>query len=289
MTEQNNADRWREIRAVHKENANFYRMLRGGVIIGLFVFIGWSVFQESDEPRAFGMNLWTEIAGIAVTVLIIDLLNEMRSERRYKRQLVDQAASTNNEIAKNAVHQIRRKGWLVGEISLLRSENLAKASLQNVDLSWANLRGGILVRSRLDKAKLTGVDLRRGADLHGASLKSADLRFAKMQKSNLCSTTLIDADMSIIELQGARLRDANLENARMIGAKLQGADLHSANLEGVDFARAEFDQSTILPDGTRWKSYKETDMHIFTDRNHADFWRSPDPTSPAYKANSWKT
>ena len=81
----------------------------------------------------YQINLFTDVISIAVTVLILDELNRRRSERdaenALKRQLVDDAASTSNEIAKNAVHQLRRKGWLEGENGLLKGKQICEMQI----------------------------------------------------------------------------------------------------------------------------------------------------------------
>jgi uncharacterized protein YjbI with pentapeptide repeats len=250
MAEEHDFERWREIRAVHKENANFYRMLRGGVIIGLFVFIGWIVFQESDEPRAFGMNLWTEIAGIAVTVLIIDLLNEMRAERRYKQQLVDEAASTSNEIAKHAVHVMRRRGWLQGTNSLLQRVNLQGANLEYADLSGANMQGSKLTGANLQHALLLGANI-QDAELSRAKLQHAELAFANLQRSsaldsdfrdaNLRGTDLRYSKISSSDFRNANFANANLENADMRYTDMRNAKLASASLHNTDISRSNLE------------------------------------------------
>jgi hypothetical protein len=92
-------------------------------------------------------------------------------------------------------------------------------------------------------------------------------------------------------LRGAYLRNTNLQNADLWGTDLVGARLHHSNLQGtffmnadltdVDFQFSEFDETTTLPDGSKWSP--DTDMRRFTDPNHPNFWRSDDPRSPAYR------
>jgi uncharacterized protein YjbI with pentapeptide repeats len=70
---------------------------------------------------------------------------------------------------------------------------------------------------------------------------------------------------------------ANLSGADLRGTNLRGADLEYAILED-----AQWDETTVLPDDTYWTT--EVDLARFTDPNHADFWRSDELGSPAYKA-----
>ena len=87
----------------------------------------------------------------------------------------------------------------------------------------ANLRGADLREANLRWANL------RGADLREANLSGADLRGANLRGANLREATLSWAD-----LRGADLRVADLREADLSGADLSGADLREANLSGAN-------------------------------------------------------
>jgi uncharacterized protein YjbI with pentapeptide repeats len=110
-----------------------------------------------------------------------------------------------------------------GEIDL-RSANLQRADLSNLDFGKAHL-----MQAQLQGAGLWGAQL-QGADLWGAQLQGADLVGA--------------------ELQGANLEIAQLQGANLMLAKLQGANLLVAQLQGADLERARFDASTSLRGAT---------------------------------------
>jgi uncharacterized protein YjbI with pentapeptide repeats len=321
MAEEQNTDRWGEIRGIHREYANFYRMLRGGVIIGLFVVIGWSVFQENGEPRAFGMNLWTEIAGIAVTVLIIDLLNERRAERRFKQGLLEAVTSPSACYAVHAAHLLVRRGWHRGENSFLKGINLSGANLEGAFLPNANLQGAKLDHTNLAGAFLEDADFRhvniedanfRGAqlnrarfsDVNTADFRDAEMHFVKFESKSvilycnfenvtlsgvtisrthwkLCN--LRNADLAEADFSDAILDDIDFQNADMSWIILKKARLYGSNLQGVNLEEAEFDAETILPDGTHWT--RETDMSRFTDAAHPNFWRDNRKLSPTHLKN----
>ncbi|GAB6930307.1 pentapeptide repeat-containing protein [Paenibacillus sp. JCM 10914] len=86
----------------------------------------------------------------------------------------------------------------------------------------------------------------RGADLIGAKLKGADLRFA-----NLRGAYLIAAD----------LRNADLRSADLIGADFRDTDVRGANLTDCLFLTqaqlnaARGDASTVLPPGLSYPSH----------------------------------
>jgi hypothetical protein len=114
---------------------------------------------------------------------------------------------------------------------------------------------------------LAGVDL-SGVNLWFAELQGANLRGANLKRAALEGANLQGAELDYANLKGAELEGANLQEANLFYANLQGAELVGANLE-----LAQFDTSTTLPDGTRWRP--DTDLSRFTDPEHHDFWRPP--------------
>ena len=140
------------------------------------------------------------------------------------------------------------KGWLRGLLSyrvlvvedsdlapgegasvVLRERNLqfallSRSDLHRGDLTWADLRGAQMWRTRVDKGKL-----------NDTKLQGAFLREAQLQGANLSSAQLQGADLSYAQLQGVDLKDAQLE----------GADLASAAVWLVNFPPGLTNQSPI--------------------------------------------
>lgn len=203
----------------------------------------------------------------------------------------------------------------------LRYIKLVDANLQNSWMLGASLTGANLNRTNLQKVELSRVDLRRAflreAQLQDAVLNASDLTLANLQVANLQNASLTNVIaqgtmMATARLQGASLVGANcenaefahayLENARLVGGNFQKAGFYLADLRktdlrwanfskaylvDADFAdamnidKAIFDITTTLPDGTKWTP--DTDMSRFTDPAHPQFWRSDNPSSPAYE------
>lgn len=122
---------------------------------------------------------------------------------------------------------------------------------------------------RLSGANLAGMHLDEeifiDADLSNANMKGCFLNRADLEGANLSGTDLTNA-----ELNGTKLNDSQLNGAKLADAKLRGSDLSGSNLRGtrfnerfsvdlatgfvhyhrgayvmgVDFTKAEFDQST---------------------------------------------
>lgn len=289
MTEQHDTDRWKYIRGLHFEYADFYDLL-GTALVAIFVILFIRAIFPPDGSD-FDMNLTTEIIGIVITIFVIDRRNSRRELRRYQQQLVDEAASTSNETAKHAIHTIRRKEWLEADASILRGKNLIGSNLEAINLSNANLRGTYLDSANLQMAVLHKTVLTE-ASLINAKLRGAQLLFTELQDAFLSSADLREAIVTGARLQNAKmvgamlqnadLTYANLQNAVMESVLLHGTNLSGANLQGVRLRGAVlndktiFDAETILPDGSRWSS--ERDLKQFTDRNHPDFqwyYRAP--------------
>lgn len=220
-------ERWQEIRKIQRDYRPFYVLL-GAVVLVTLITVALREIANNDEN--FDLNLATEIVGILITVGVIEWFNQRRDENRLKRQLVMDAGSLSNEKALDAIHQLRRNGWLEGDNGLLKGADLNDANLQGVNLA--------------------------GANMQQVTLWSANLQNAALWSANLQNATLIGA---------------NLHNGALWGANLQGTDLGYVNLEGVGLADAQFDEATILPDGSHWTP--DTDLTRFTDPAHLQFWK----------------
>jgi len=104
-----------------------------------------------------------------------------------------------NEVAKNAIDELRFMNLHTGKNSLLqgaylRRANLTGAYLQDANLSEANLQGTNLTKANLFDANLQGAFL-LDADLSGANLTYADLRGADLWMANFDEETILP-DMS---------------------------------------------------------------------------------------------
>ena len=264
-------DRWTEIRKIHIESADAYRILGGIVLVGLGIWIGSLIFAGDN---GYGTNLYTELISIGVTVFILDFLNRRRDERRriedLKERLLRDIRSSENSVAKQAAHELREYGWLDRKTGLLQGANLNSANLQEANLWGAKMQGAHLLEANL-----------QGADLEVASLQGADLSGANLQGAHLGSVKLQQAKLRRANLQEADLQEANLQGADLSGSNLEGAHLADANLEGANLKHTKFDEHTVLPNEICWQS--DVEMTRFTNRNHPEFWRSDYEESPAYR------
>ncbi len=142
------------------------------VYIGMrgFLFLYEGGFSYQQLTSDFYANISTELASIAVTVLIIDVINRRRSKQQELADLKWQMASRDNTLAKEAERKLRGKKWLID------------GTLKGIDLRGANLRG-----AGLYKANLEGADLRK-VKLNDAFLLGANLHNAIVTIEQLATT-----------------------------------------------------------------------------------------------------
>ena len=209
-----------------------HRLGRWGIVIALALLaLGLLVFT-GENTLSYLMNTFTEfigfVLGVAITVIIVDRRSERRETERLKQDLVRRASSQSNEFAKDAIDELRDRGWLTGEDGLLKGAKLWGANLRGANLRDANLQGAKLRLARL-----------QGAYLFGAELQEAKLSHAKLQEANLSNAELQGAYLFGANLQGAYLFGANLQGAKLSHAKLQEANLSNAELQGADLKLAK--------------------------------------------------
>lgn len=237
--------RWKEIRAIHKKYKVFYWLLGSATVVLAALWVGTLLFH-GREDRGYEMNIFTEMLGVAVsilvTVLVINVAYERRDKERLRGRLKREAGSRANAIAIAAVEWIRAEGWLEGEDGLLKGEDLSNANLEGANLSGANLNGTILVR-----ANLKGCDLTK-ALMVSSRMYGAQLTNAKLQGANLTGSDLRCADLRHAKMKGRHLSEEQAKGTDLVApgpgqTNLSGADLWGALLEGAK-----------LPDIRNWIS-----------------------------------
>lgn len=182
----------------------------------------YSTRQRLDVRGFFGdfyTNISTDLISIAVTVLIIDTLNQRRADTERKRQRIREMRSPDNGIALAALNELRDEGWA------------EDGSLQDAYLLAANLEGAFL----------------REVDLSGAWLRDANLQRAYMRDTNLTNATLIGADLTgVRELTSAQLRQASAllgatlpDGSRYNGCLHLPGDEEIAQSRGYDLTQLE--------------------------------------------------
>ncbi len=179
------------------------------VVIGVLGFINQhstviidgerqELFRDSFFLGDFYANVSSELASIAITILIVDALNGWRVKRQEKESLILQMGSPINQIAREAVRSLRVRGWLedgslkgadisrgnLEDVYLERADlsqtNMYKARLSNTHLQWSNLMGvkGLTDEQFLQVSHLRGAVMPDGSDYDGRYRLKGDLRWA---------------------------------------------------------------------------------------------------------------
>jgi len=172
----------------------------------------------------FYANISTELASVALTVLVIDALNERRAIQQEKEFLMLQMSSPTNAIAREAVRVLRVRGWLIDgtlkRANLLRA-NLRKAFLEKADLreafllkadlsgaylQWANLKGTreLELTQLVQVAYLRGATLQDGSRYDGRFKLAGDLKWARTSKKIALNNAPAMADFYNVPLQDYR-------------------------------------------------------------------------------------
>lgn len=135
-------------------------LLVTGLIIGVRGFFylypeGFSLRKVSSD---FYANVSTELISIAITVLIIDVINQQRSKQEELSDLKWQMSRKDNVLALEAVRRLRGKKWLID--GSLKGVDLSRANLSNAKLFRADLEGANFERTKLNNAFLKQANLR---------------------------------------------------------------------------------------------------------------------------------
>jgi hypothetical protein len=128
----------------------------------------------------------------------------------------------------------------------------AEIWLQGAELCGAYLEEADIRYVHLEGANLTGAHLKK-AKLEGTHLEEAQLVRAHLWNAEIIGGHLEKANITHAKLVGANLYSAHLEMAKLQDASLEGADVKFAHLEATEFTRANLkgaDFSASVVDGS---------------------------------------
>lgn len=220
----------------------------------------------------FYANISTDLVSIALTILVIDYLNEKRATEQKKYQLVRELGSSDHGFATRAVRELIANEWLYD--GSLNGAYLSGANLHNEDLYGLQMTDGWLIGanleytnlndatisnvimngSKLTNARMWNINLSKtslgDSVLYGTQMTKGDLREVRMPNSNLVNAVLSDSNMEWASLDGSDLSSANLTNVnldfgRLIEANLSNANLSGATLKNTHMYRANFTNTNL--------------------------------------------
>lgn len=192
---QNTFDRFKSILSAIPD---FYADLResgafwGLIIVGILFFavLLFNLIPGVNFVSDYALNSWTELLGILAGVFMLDRLRKYRDERNFVSDMVRQAGSTSNELAKDAIHT-------------LKNQFDEQLNLANVNLRWANLAGVDLSRTNLTRVDFSF------ANLEGANFKEANLENTVFIGATLTNALFSGATLNRTEFTGANLTNAD--------------------------------------------------------------------------------
>jgi len=191
------------------------------------------------------------------------------------QSLIAQIRNGENALAREAIDELRKIGWLTdGSLQGvdLRGARLSYADLRGANLRHADLCGALLRKAVLKQAELNGADLRhtdlQHADLQGADLTDARLNNASLAQAKITQSTLHCANLSGTNFTRALLRMSYLYKAKLKGTILQGTDLSQAELCRAMIYNTTF-RRTNLTDTNFSEAHLGANFFIETDLSHA--------------------
>lgn len=221
-------------------------------------------------------NISTELVSIAITVLVLDTLNERRADQQLLEQLLLELGGQDNGMALRALRELKARDWIKKETlqgidlheAKLEEADFSYLSLQQANLSYAKLQRANLTEANMEEADIEGADLEdatlgwtnlRGIKLmRGANFSNAGIAGVMLENSCLGKSDFINSYMHLAQLQNADLSNCNLSGADLLEANLEGADLSGANLKGAknltleQLAQVSSLINAIMPNGKRY-------------------------------------
>ena len=221
---------------------------------------------------------WMELLVIPV-VLAVGVFYLNRSERAVERQIAEERANLEREIATDRQQETALQAYIDRMSELLLKEKLLTTEVEEVrDVARTRTltlfrvldptRKGLVLRF-LHEADLickgNPIILLKGTDLRWANLSGANLRSVNLSGANLYSTNLFDANLSdsdlsnVIlneailfntdlrntDLSNAYLNDTDLRTSDFRGTNLRGASLKDADLRSSDLSDSNFDGAKL--------------------------------------------
>lgn len=264
------------------------------VLVLIITYLGTRIFED---PQSYFMNLYTELIGIIVTVGILGIFTQHQEQKREKNTktetLMREITSPSNQVAINALNELRHLSLIQNSDSLLKHSSLEVnwegANLDNANLEYINLFKGNLSNASLENANLQNAYLRNAnlnnTNFYGANLKHVNFNDTLTENINLTFASLCYADLANLKLDNLMVWSTDFSNARLTGVSLRNADLRLCNFENTNLYKSDltntkiasnlWNENTVLPDGKNW--HPDEDLSRFTDPTHINYW---DPSSP---------
>jgi len=135
------------------------------------------------------------------------------------------------------------------------------------DLSGANLRGTVLTRLDLSRAKFAG------ADLGGAAFRNVNLSRADFRDASAAGAIFEDVNLAYSDFREADLRGASFSYVNLADVSFKEADLRGASVNGVRFSLNGGTHTLGLKEALRHR-YEELSYPLVAGISGDAFWLS---------------
>ena len=205
----------------------------GVILLGIGLYIAFNYYDypaDGDLVKVvqdFYANASAELISIAITILIVDFLYDVRNGEYERQNLIRDFASGVDSLTKRAYRELREK-------KLLTNRKLRGANLSHADLSGYDLKGSYLV----------------GVDFSNATLNLTDFTGSKLSNCNFAGATGTKTKFERCELYNCTFSDTEFKDSNFKGAFLDGSkgevilfndsDFTGATFGAVEFADANF-------------------------------------------------
>ena len=242
------------------------------IILGQIILSGypesWTGFGAYTSPTGEYVRektLWDWMQLLIIPLFLTGAAVSLnRSEKNVERQLAEDRAKLERDIANDRQQEAALQAYLDRMSDLLLREKLRTSEneevrdvarirtltvLRGLDARRKGLVVNFLHEAGLISNKKTIVELRgadlRGADLHIAFLQDAHLLGANLRHANLNSANLTDAHVEMASLEYANLKYASLMGATLEYANLRSANLSSASLVDANLTSADLEGAIL--------------------------------------------
>ncbi len=200
-------------------------------------------------------NFSAEFISIAITILLINYLYELKETKNLKSRLIRELGSEEKGLSSRALKELRENGWL--QDGTLKNVDLQNANLSNLDLSDANLEGVNLKDANLNGAKLIRVNLNK-ANLTQAKLVRSNLENCKLNETIMHRVNLSEGILNRIEVVNIDFMNSNLELIEMTDSKLVDCKFEDVTLKLTNLSRTKFINCNFLRADVHSSNIKES-------------------------------
>lgn len=197
-------------------------------------------------------HLCATFIDIAITILLIDYLYEIKEKEILKKRLIREIGCEDKGFTSRAVKELKETKWLYdGSLkncdlshANLSGLDLSMANLEGVTLKFANLKSTILKQANLKNAKIDKTDFSEAnldntdfsnATIHNSIFFKASLNKIISNKTDFLRSNFTQAEMREISFMETLLEDTNLSFADLSKSEFTQAKLLRADVRGVNF------------------------------------------------------